>query len=79
MRFTYKVLKLGDLLLQDVCANFVVLDHAGDLQLLDAVSDGNQFGRSPQEPFHLHRAHALLQLGHVRLIVPLREHVGKGG
>lgn len=74
MIVTYKVLKLGDLLLQDVGSNFVVFNHAVDLQLLDAVADWQQFGCSPQKPVHLHRAHTLLQLRHICLIIPLREH-----
>merc|ERR1711977_339264 len=65
-----KILKLGDLFLQDVGTNFVVLDHAVDLQFLDAVTHWHQFGRSPQEPVHLHRAQSLLQLRHISLIVP---------
>lgn len=74
MIVTYIVLKLGDLLFQDVCANFIVLNHTADLQLLDAIADWHQLGSSPQEPVHLHRAHTLLQLSHIRLIVPLNTH-----
>lgn len=70
---TYEILELGDLLLQDVRAHFVVFNHAVDLQFLDAVAHWHQFGGAPQEPVHLHRAHALLQFRHVRLIVPLKK------
>lgn len=68
---THEVLELGDLFLQVVCAHLVVLHHTVDLQLLDAVAYGHQLGGTPHKAVCLHGAHTLLQLAHVRLIVPL--------
>ncbi len=68
---TYIVLKLGDLLFQNVGSHFIVFYHTADLQLFDAVADRNQLRSSPQETVHLYGAHALLQLRHFGLVIPL--------
>ncbi|TNN76852.1 hypothetical protein EYF80_012905 [Liparis tanakae] len=57
----------------NVRSHLVVLHHTRDLELLDAVTHRDQFGRSPQQTVDRHRADALLQLHHVRLIVPLEQ------
>lgn len=67
------VFEFGDFLLEYVDSDFVVLDHAVDLQLLDAITNWHQFGGTPEQTVHLHWTHTLLQLGHVRLVIPLRE------
>merc|ERR1711976_386938 len=64
------VLKSGDLLLQEIRADLVVLDNATDLEFLDTISNGNKFRSTPQETISLNLADFLLQLGHVGLIVP---------
>ncbi|KAG7237187.1 hypothetical protein INR49_032685 [Caranx melampygus] len=64
------VLEGGDGLLQQICTHFVVLHHAADLQLLDAIAHWDQFGLPPQKPVHADAADALLHLGHVRLVIP---------
>ncbi len=68
---TYEVLKFGDLLFQNVSSHFIVFYHTADLQLFDAVADRNQLRSSPQEAVHLYGAHALLQLRHFGLVIPL--------
>lgn len=44
------LLELGDLLLQQVCPHLVVLHHALDLQLADAIAHRNQLGAPPGQP-----------------------------
>lgn len=69
---TYIVLKLGDLLLQDVCPNFIILYYTLDLEFLNAITYWDQLRCSPHEPIHLDRPHTLLHLRHVSLIIPLQ-------
>lgn len=42
----------------------------GDLELLDTIADGDKLAGTPDEALHLDRAHLLLELGHVGLVVP---------
>lgn len=79
---TYVVLKFGDLLFQNVGSHFIVFYHTADLQLFDAVADRNQLRSSPQEAVHLYGAHALLQLRHFGLVIPLineKPYIWNGG
>lgn len=41
------VLDLGDLVLELLDTNLVVLNDQGDLQLADTVADGNELGGAP--------------------------------
>ncbi len=41
-----------------------------DLELSDAISDGEELGGTPQESVVRNRAHALLELDHVCLVIP---------
>lgn len=59
-----------DLFLQQIDRHFLVFDDTHDLQFLDAVADGNQFGSSPQKTVHNDATYFALHLGHVGLIVP---------
>ena len=45
-------------------------DDEGDLELLDAVADGDKLARTPHETRLLDRTHRFLELDHVRLVVP---------
>lgn len=49
-------------------------DNQVDLQLLDTKANSHERGRSPEETLLLDRAHSLLELSHVGLVVP-RLHV----
>ena len=64
------VLDVANLLLQLVNGYLLVLDHANDLQFVDAVPDGDQLGRTPDETVHLDRLYLLEHFVHVSLIIP---------
>ena len=40
------------------------------MELLDTVADGDELAGAPDKTRHLNRAHRLLELDHVGLIVP---------
>merc|ERR1712044_142854 len=64
------VLKAGDLLLEIVHQDLVVLDDARDLELLDAVTDSDEFAGTPEETVHGDRSNALFKFFEWGLIVP---------
>jgi hypothetical protein len=64
------VLILLDLLLQLVEGNLLVLNDQVNLQLLDTEADSDELRGTPHEAILLNSTHILLQLLHVRLIVP---------
>lgn len=64
------VLELGDLLLELVKRDLLVLDDESDLELLDTVADGDELGRAPDEAVLLDATDRLLESSHVGLIVP---------
>lgn len=41
---TYEILEGYDIFLQIVCANFIILNNARDLQFHDPISHGHKFG-----------------------------------
>ena len=63
------VLELGDLLLELVERDLLVLDDQVDLQLLDAEADGDELGGAPDEAILLDAADGGLESGHVGLVV----------
>lgn len=64
------VLELGDLLLELVKRDLVVLNNQVDLELLDTVTDGNEGRGTPDETVLLDGTDVGLELLHVGLIVP---------
>ncbi|KAM1268042.1 hypothetical protein ACFX1X_000427 [Malus domestica] len=61
----------GKLLFDKVIDGNKVIDNGEhDLQLLDPVTNGNQFRCAPEETLHLDTPNSLLELLHVSLIVP---------
>jgi uncharacterized membrane protein YgcG len=64
------VFELGDFLLEFVKRDEIVLDNERDLELGNAVSDGDQLGGAPDETLLLNGAHGFLELLHVGLVVP---------
>lgn len=64
------LLELGELLLELVEGDKLVLNDDSDLELLDPVSDGNELGESPEKAGLLDGADRGLEEGHVRLVVP---------
>ena len=64
------VLELGNLLLELVERDFLVLDDEGNLELLDTVADGDELGRTPDETVLFDATDGLLESSHVGLIVP---------
>ena len=64
------VLELGDLLLELVQTDLVVLNDERDLELADTVADGDELGRTPDETLLLDPADLLLERLHVGLVVP---------
>lgn len=63
------VLELGDLLLELVKRDLVVLNNQVDLELLDTVTDGNEGRGTPDETVLLDGTDVGLELLHVGLIV----------
>ena len=63
------VLEALDLLLELVEGDLVVLDDQVDLELLDAETDSNELGATPDETVLLDGTDALLELLHAGLIV----------
>ena len=63
------VLEALDLLLELVEGDLVVLDDQVDLELLDAETDGDELGATPDETVLLDATDSLLELLHVGLIV----------
>jgi len=63
------VLEALDLLLELVERDLVVLNDQVDLELLDAETDGNELGATPDETVLLDGADTLLELLHAGLIV----------
>ena len=64
------VLEVANLLLQLINGYLLVLDHAHDLQLVDAIPDGNQLRCAPDKTVHLNLLDLLEHGIHVGLIVP---------
>lgn len=64
------VLNLLNLLLELIQTDLVVLNDEVDLQLLDAVADGDELAATPDEAVLLNGADSRLHLLHVRLVVP---------
>lgn len=58
------VLETSDVLLKDVSADLVVLNHTRDTELLDTVTDGNELGCSPKEAVEGDATDHGLKLGH---------------
>ena len=65
-----EILESGHLILQVVHHHLVVLDDARDLELLDAVANGDQLARAPEETVHFNGANVILQLLHASLVIP---------
>jgi len=63
------VLVLGDLLLELIERDLVVLDDQVDLELLDTVTNGDKGGGTPNETVLLDGTDVGLELLHVGLIV----------
>lgn len=63
------VLVLGNLLLELVERDLVVLDDQVDLELLDTETNGDELGSTPHETILLDRADVGLELSHVGLII----------
>jgi hypothetical protein len=74
-----EVLELGDLLLELVEGDEVVLDDDGHLELADTVTDGDELGKTPNETLLLDGTDGLLELGHVGLVVPGLDVEGDNG
>ena len=75
------VFDIANLLLQLVNGYLLVLDHAHDLQFVDAVSDGDELGCAPDEAVHADLLDLFEHFVHVSLIVPglvVEEHGGLG-
>lgn len=64
------VLELGDLVLELVERDELVLDDDGHLELLDTVTDRDELRETPNESGLLDRTDRLFEFGHVRLVVP---------
>jgi len=64
------VLELGDLLLELIERDLVVLNDQVDLELLDTVTNRDEGGSTPDETVLLDGTDASLELLHVGLIVP---------
>ena len=64
------ILILLDLPLQLVQADLLVLDHQVDLQLLDAETESNKLGRTPNKTILLDGTNIGLELAHIGLIIP---------
>ncbi|KAM2042483.1 hypothetical protein ACFX16_036169 [Malus domestica] len=61
----------GKLVFDEVIDGNKVIDNGEhDLQLLDPVTNGNQFRCAPEETLHLDTPNSLIELLHVRFIVP---------
>ena len=76
-----KVLKADHFIFEIVHHDLVVLNDTGDLEFLDAITNGDQLASAPQEAVHFNRANVLLELGHVRLVIPrfdVEDDVGLG-
>lgn len=64
------VLESGDALLKLINRDEFINDDAVDLELLDAVADGDELGSTPEKALHLNGADELLHLDHVGGVVP---------
>merc|ERR1712115_601638 len=64
------VLEVANLLLQLINGYLLVLDHAHDLQFVDAVSNRDKLGCAPNETVHLNLLDFLEHGIHVSLVVP---------
>lgn len=63
------VLELGDLLLEIIKRDLLVLDDKVDLELLDTEADGDELGSTPDEAVLLDGTDTLLEGNHVGLII----------
>ena len=76
-----EILELSHLLAELFDGNFVILNDAHQLQLVDAIANRDQLGGSPEETVHLDGGAGLLHGIHVSLIIPglhVKEDVGLG-
>lgn len=73
------VLSLHDLLLESLERDKVILDDTVDLKLLDAVTDRDELGLTPQETIHLDATNMGLKGSHVGLIIPRLDVEGAHG
>jgi len=64
------VLEFGDLLLEFIEGDKLILNDEGDLEFLDPVADGDKLGATPNETFLFDRTNALLERLQVGFIVP---------
>lgn len=63
------VLELGDLLLEIIDGDLVVLNDEVDLELLDTETNGNQLGATPDQTLLLDAADGLLHGLQVGLVI----------
>jgi len=70
IRALNEILELGNFLLDIVQTDLVILNDHVDLELLDTEADSNKLAATPDETFLLDRTDALLELGHVSLVIP---------
>ena len=64
------VLEAGDVLLKDVSTDLVVLNHTGDTELLNTVTDGNKLRGTPEAAIEFNTTDELLELSHISGIIP---------
>ena len=60
----------SDLLLQVFGGDLVVLDHARDLNLFDAIADGDQFCSAPEQSVHFDGADEFFHFDKIGFVVP---------
>merc|ERR1719411_959434 len=65
-----KVLELSHLLAELLDGDLVVLHDAHQLKFIDAISDRDQLGGSPEEAVHLDGSTGLLHCIHISLVIP---------
>jgi len=73
------ILKGGDLLLEEVGANLVVLNDTDNLEHLDATHDGHELGGTPEEAVLHNAADGLLHRLEVGLVIPRLDVEEDGG
>jgi hypothetical protein len=64
------ILELADLLLKLINTDFVILNNAADLELVDSVGERDELADTPQEAVHFDGSGDAFQLLHVGFIIP---------
>ena len=73
------VLELLDLLAESIQRDLLVLDDKVDLELLDAETDGDKLGGTPDETVLLNATDSSLEGSHVSLVICIFELVRVNG